>query len=347
MTTPGNDIIIGSSANETYNGLEGNDSIDGRGGNDTLFGSEGNDTLIGGEGHDRLYGGIGVDRLYGGDGNDLLSGGTDADSVFDGGAGNDLVDFSYSSHRWNVDLAQGSVLNLSVGGSETLVRIEGVLGGQGNDRIYGDGGANRLEGEGGNDLINGRAGNDVLEGERGDDVLYGESGGDRLIGGDGFDRISGGAGNDTLHGGYHLDILHGGTGSDRFVFTSTGDLPGFGGDDTGWIDVIQGFEGAGPIFGIPGGQPSTVSHDRIDVSAIDANTAANGDQDFTFHGVQSTAQGVSKGAGALWVRSSGEDTYLYGNTDGDSEIEFKVRIIDGATPASAYQAGPVGNDLIL
>jgi Ca2+-binding RTX toxin-like protein len=320
MATSGSDVIHGDEADNVIHGL---------GGNDTLYGDDCNDLLFGGAGNDRLIGGEGVDTM-------------------DGGAGWDRVDYSYSSGGWSIDLAADSATSLSGSTVEAIISIERVYGSQGNDRIYGDGLGNDLEGENGHDRIYGRGGGDMLEGENGNDRLDGGSGNDTLVGSDGADTLVGGSGNDVLNGGYLGDTLHGGAGSDLFVFTSTGDSPGYGGDDTGWIDVIQGFDGAGSWIALPGG--GTIDQDRIDLSAIDANTSAGagGNQAFTFHGVQTLAQGLSKGAGALWLSTSGSDTYLNGNTDTDSEIEFVVRIADGSTKASSYAAGfTSGSDFIL
>jgi len=62
--------------------------------------------------------------------------------------------------------------------------------------------------------------NSVLLGGRGDDKLYGGSGNDILIAGEGSQYLNGGAGNDTLIGGVGADILDGGGGTaDVFVYT--------------------------------------------------------------------------------------------------------------------------------
>jgi Ca2+-binding RTX toxin-like protein len=52
---------------------------------------------------------------------------------------------------------------------DTLINIENLLGGSGNDTLGGNANDNRLEGNGGNDLLIGAAGNDVLVGGAGDD----------------------------------------------------------------------------------------------------------------------------------------------------------------------------------
>ncbi len=66
--TGGNDLLLGTNADDTLNGGSGDDCIVGGGGNDTLNGGPGNDILIGGAGNDDLNGGGGKDTCYGGSG---------------------------------------------------------------------------------------------------------------------------------------------------------------------------------------------------------------------------------------------------------------------------------------
>ncbi len=59
--TPGNDTIVGTSADDVISGAGGNDSLQGGLGDDEIYGGDGNDTLAGGIGFDYLYGGAGND----------------------------------------------------------------------------------------------------------------------------------------------------------------------------------------------------------------------------------------------------------------------------------------------
>ncbi|MBB4193074.1 Ca2+-binding RTX toxin-like protein/formiminotetrahydrofolate cyclodeaminase [Rhizobium aethiopicum] len=140
-------------------GTVGNDTVTGTGGNDTLYGDAGNDTLFGNDGNDILIGGDGDDALRGGTGDDNLAGGAGLDS-FDGGSGFDTADFSYSTAAWTLDLQQGKAL--SSGTTETMVSIEALMGGTGDDILVGSSGANRLEGYLGNDTLTGGAGDDAF-----------------------------------------------------------------------------------------------------------------------------------------------------------------------------------------
>lgn len=52
-----NELMLGTSLNQTIDGKNGDDCIVGGGGNDTLYGNNGNDVLVGGPGSDTLDGG--------------------------------------------------------------------------------------------------------------------------------------------------------------------------------------------------------------------------------------------------------------------------------------------------
>ncbi len=85
-----------------------------------------------------------------------------------------------------------------------LYSIENIIGSNFNDTIHGRNSAN--------DILIGGAGNDSLYGEKGDDILSG---------GAGNDELNGGAGNDVLLVSGGNDRLLGGTGSDVFKFESS------------------------------------------------------------------------------------------------------------------------------
>ena len=163
----GNDTISGAAGNDTLEGGAGNDRMDGGAGIDTLGFSaaaapltidlsntgaqntgEGWDTLvnfenvIGGSGNDDIRGNHLANRLQGGHGDDTLTGGG-GDDTLDGGAGRDMADFSHLSGPVMVNLITGSATGE---GTDTLVSIEGVIGGSGDDRLSGDGACQRPAG---------------------------------------------------------------------------------------------------------------------------------------------------------------------------------------------------------
>ena len=79
------------------------------------------------------------------------------------------------------------------------------------------------------------------------------------------------------------------------------------------------FEGVG----IAGG-------DRIDLSGIDANANAAGNQAFVFGGT---------GIGRVSLVNSGSNTLVRCNTDADAAFELEIVIEDGTALATAYRAG--------
>lgn len=200
--------------------------------------------------------------------------------------------------------AKGSIL-LSGGGAD-VVTNDGHLGGLaqlggGNDVYHGENGSvsGAVWGQSGNDLLAGGASADVLGGGSGDDTLIGGAGADTLTGSTGGDRISGGAGDDV------------------FRFAAAGEASG---------DAIVASGGALAFAGagVAGG-------DRIDVSAIDANTTLAGVQHFTF--------GTTQGLGELWAVDVGDITHIRGNTAGGSAPEFDLAINDGAGVHASDYAG--------
>ncbi|HEY8189377.1 MAG TPA: calcium-binding protein, partial [Micavibrio sp.] len=92
-------------------------------------------------------------------------------------------------------------------------------GEQGQDFLYS---IENIIGSNFNDVIHGRnSANDILIGGAGNDSLYGEKGDDILSGGLGNDELNGGAGNDVLLVGGGKDRLSGGAGSDVIKFEAS------------------------------------------------------------------------------------------------------------------------------
>jgi serralysin len=138
-----------------------------------------------------------------------------------------------------------------------------------------------------------------LNGTFGHDSLSGQAGNDLLLGGQGFDRLDGGAGNDTLVSGGGQDVITGGTGADLFRFTNWSD------SDAGLQrDLITDF--------------SRAEGDRIDLSAIDANSRLSGDQAFAFIGDAS----FGRVAGQLRVAGG----IVQADVDGDGVADMEIAI---------------------
>lgn len=170
-----------------------------------------------------------------------------------------------------------------------------------NDKAYGYGGKDTFKGGAGNDVLNGGDGNDTLIGGGGDDRLIGGSGNDNLKGGGGDDTLSGGTGKDTLNGGKGADLLTGGGDADKFVYTALGDST----QKASGRDTITDFKNA----------------DRIDMSAIDANTTRGGNQSFEFVGDKFT-----KTAGEIIAVLKGDTTFIRADVDGDGKSDFSIAV---------------------
>ncbi|MCW5734550.1 MAG: type I secretion C-terminal target domain-containing protein, partial [Enhydrobacter sp.] len=74
--------------------------------------------------------------------------------------------------------------------------------------------------------------------------------------------------------------------------------------------------------------------DRIDVSALDADTTVAGDQAFAFFSERDVFSGAFANAAALFFEQS---TYtLFGNVDADGAADFSIRLagVDTLTPGA-------------
>ncbi len=166
--TDGDDVLVGSAVADTLSGGDGDDEIFGLAGDDVLNGDDGDDTLHGGDGNDVIAGGAGDDSLSGEAGDDVFVAG-EGDDEIDGGADIDTVDYSADASGVTADLALGEAFGDDIG-SDTLVDIENLTGGAGDDTLIGDDAANVLAGGAGDDTLVAGAGDDV-EGGAGDDLI--------------------------------------------------------------------------------------------------------------------------------------------------------------------------------
>ena len=153
-----------------------------------------------------------------------------------------------------------------------------------------------------NKTLIGSAVNDTLSGGNGNDILKGFTGNDSLNGGYGADTLVGGDGADTLTGGLGGDILTGGAGNDIFKYNALAD---FDGQD--YDDKITDF----------------AAGDKIDLSAIDADSRQAGNQAFSFLGSKDIEEigGSFTGRGAELYYSSG---VLRADINGDQFADFSI-----------------------
>lgn len=251
-----------------------------------LIGSPFDDELIGSSADDSIFGGGGNDTLSGLGGNDTLDGGEGAD-VMNGGSGNDTADYS---ERWNgVFVHTDGVANDGEAGEGDNVGtdVEILVGGYGNDTLWGNAALNTLIGNDGDDDLWGDGGDDVLDGGLGSDSLRGGAGLDTAsyasrvnavfasldgIRNDGevgendllslVENLAGGAGNDSLTGNGAVNRLYGNGGSDTLYghgqndYLATGDGNDYadGGDgddhvyDTTGDDQVRGGAGNDTVY---------------------------------------------------------------------------------------------------
>jgi Ca2+-binding RTX toxin-like protein len=354
--TSGDDVLTSrytTAVNETFYGYDGNDFIDGGLGADRMVGGAGHDTYLvdntgdtvvenanegfdtvrvsfsytipanvevleltgtspinatGSSADDRLFGNSARNILWGHEGNDIL----------DGRAGNDIMVGGTGNDTYYVDSYGDLVVEYAGQGDEDWVatplsytldpNIESLalLGpgdkdGTGNEldnALHGNGYANVLTGAGGNDRLYAGNGNDVLRGNDGNDVLDGDFGDDILVGGTGLD---------THSGGY---------GGDLFVWASENET----GLTPGTADVITDF--------------NIAQGDRIDLSGIDANAYANGDQAFTFIG-NSPFSGTP---GEINYVYAGGDTIIQLQTGTSADVEAVIRVAGIQVPDASWFA---------
>jgi Ca2+-binding RTX toxin-like protein len=278
--------LFGGDGDDLLQGMAGNDQLYGGAGNDALLGGAGIDNLDGGEGNDwAVYAGstsavqvnlatkvlsggdaagdilVSIENLQGSDyadtlagdaGDNMLQGGLGNDTL-NGGSGSDTAVYWSLSATVNANLAAG-VATASATDVDTLVSIENLIGGSGNDIFVGNDLGNRLDGGAGNDTLTGGKGDDIyVIDSAGDNVVEltdegvdtveasiaytagtnienikltgssnidgtGNSGNNKLVGNIGNNVLAGGGGNDDLDGGAGNDALVGGEGADSFRF---------------------------------------------------------------------------------------------------------------------------------
>jgi Ca2+-binding RTX toxin-like protein len=319
-----------------------------------------------------VSGTAGDDMLTGGHGNNTFVVNTKGDVVTEAqDAGYDNV--RSSIHKYTLtdnverlelvgtaDNGYGNKLDNTIVGNDGANTINGF---HGQDSVFGGAGDDVLRGAHGNDVLDGGAGDDTMQGGFGSDryivdsshdvivedaghaidtveasVSYtlpdnveilllmgtdnlsgtGNEGNNQIIGTIGDNVLRGQGGDDVLEaGGGGADLMIGGTGADTFRFVQ---LDGSGASFAD-ADVIRDF--------------SSLEGDKVDLSAIDSDVVAAGDQAFTFLGHHA----FTRHAGELrWQHFSG-DTYVEGDVNGDTLIDFVIKLHG--------KMDPVDTDFIL
>ena len=303
-------------------------------GNFAGTGNAANNVLTGGVGNDTLDGGGGADIMTGGKGNDTYVIDNPGDVVIElPGEGIDTVRTTLAAYGLG-----GTLENLIFTGTGLFRGVGNTL----DNRITGGPGNDTLFGLAGNDTLDGGAGADTMTGGYGDDTFVVDDIGDVIIefAGAGTDTVLtsllnytlanaldnltfigsghfsgtgnalnniliGGAGNDTLTGGGGADTITGGAGIDTFVFRSPAES-----------SVTAAGQATITDF-------SAVLNERIDLSQIDADTNAAGDQAFHFIG----SAAFSTASGELRSEMVGGNTLISGDVNGDGQADFAIRLL--------------------
>ena len=281
--------IAGSDAGETLTGTAGDDILDSKGGNDTLYGLDGKDILFGGTGADTLVGG------------------TDNDTYF-------------------VDNAGDKVVELSGGGTDTVISSRLYALGDNVERLILTG-ADNISGTG-NALNN---------------VITGNDGNNRLSGGDGNDGLAGGLGNDILDGGKGADILKGGAGDDRYYVENTGDAIteySNAGNDTVFANINYTLGANVENLVLTGVNNRSGAGNALD-NMITGNSGAN-----VLHGGDGNDV-INGGLGLdIMYGGTGNDSFYVDNT-GDKVIEYTGQGNDTVISSIDYTLGGALENLTL
>ncbi|MBE1282469.1 MAG: hypothetical protein GJ676_04080 [Rhodobacteraceae bacterium] len=329
-----NAINLGA-GNDTFRGSSANDRVHGGKGNDVLYGNEGRDRLTGGQGRDSYFGGAGDDEFH------LLNGETVDGEVFDGGAGNDILQINGSANFKSLDLsASTSVEEIDFGSGF-------FKGTNGSDNIDISGVSkftlfsNAINLGAGDDTFRGSSVNDRVHGGKGNDVLFGNDGRDKLTGGHGRDSYFGGADDDEFHllngETVNNEVFDGGTGNDSLEINGVAHFKSL--DLSASTSVEEINFGSGFFKGTDG-------DDTIDISGVttftlfsNAITLEDGDDTFQGAVTNDRVQGgdgedeLFGNAGRDRLQGGNDDDILDGGADDD-------RLIGGnGTDTFIYNSG--------
>jgi Ca2+-binding RTX toxin-like protein len=248
-----------------------------------------------------IYGGHGVDNLTGGDGVDVFlfegSRWGPHDRV-DGGGGRDSLTISGGSGLTHIEFGADSFTNI-----ESISLNNRYASDPSQKPSYDIVLHNGNVAPGATLIVNGSSipleqvvnidGRGVRDGNL---ILFGGGGHDVMLGGEGADLLIGSGG---------ADALTGGAGADTFRYDSASDSV------AGREDLIGDFQSGS---------------DRFDLSRVDADSGAPGDQAFTWIG-SNAFTGV---AGELRTYEQGGYRWIEGDTDGDGDGDLVIALQPGA-----------------
>ena len=338
-------VDMGDDEVENVRGSTHDDVLTGNSRENSLWGLGGNDELDGGRRDDMLSGGAGDDMLDGGDGD---GGGLDAmDNVLGDTASyaGSMMGVTVRLHNgtamggdakgdtWNLsetveytdgdeEMAEATVADIeNLTGSANADILAGdlrdnlIMGGGGDDKIYGGPNPADADKEGNSGLTNadtlhGGGGNDMIFGGGGDDILRGDAGDDMLIGGPGADEFYGGAGSDLIY-------------ADTMDTTIVGDVAV---DDDGTTDIDESGAMAGDV--------DTVSFARVEDETIGENASDR----WTLGEEAMGIENVIGTQGDDFIGGDANDNVIEGGEGADN--------MDGGGPAGdAIPMGSIGDTL--
>ncbi|HEX4738402.1 MAG TPA: hypothetical protein VH331_12660, partial [Allosphingosinicella sp.] len=338
----------------------------------SLTGNGLGNVIVGGPGNDTLSGSDGDDTFVGNAGNDTL----------DGGAGSDTVDYSVEAGGGDVIANLRSVGIFGSGGLiigadqardtygniDTLVSIENVKTGSGNDTVYGDSGANRIETGAGDDSLLGGGGADTLIGGPGNDTYYIRAADGAFIGtiveqpGEGTDAVNTDLAVFSLAGIANVEWLIGVNPAGQ---TLTGNELDNSISATSGNDIIDGGLGADLMAGGPGNdiyyvdnvgdvvtEAANAGTDEVRTTLSSYTLPANVEN---LTGLLDTGQTlIGNSLDNVITGGTGNDTILIGNGGNDHAIggegddTFFVAVgTFGATHQHVVEGGPGTNVLQL
>ncbi|MCH8617149.1 calcium-binding protein [Sphingomonas sp. SM33] len=342
-------VLTGTAGDDELNGGDGDDIIDGLAGNDSISGGLGSDHLIGGLGDDYLLEGFEDNGPF-------------SDDTYDGGDGNDRLNYFNLSGGVTVDLRITGPQNTGVTGNDTLIGIEHITATNFDDNLTGNDSGNwlwslsgndTLAGNGGDDLFTVGQGNKIIDGGTGTDTveildqaffqLYTEDGitlslakqgtvqatevGDWTL--TNIENLGGWYGNDHLTGDGKANVLLGGQGNDTLVGGAGNDiLAGDGstditGDNSGAITVVYDPDWEG-------------GHDYLD--------GGDGNDTLIGGGGNDTLAGGT-GADSM-TGGTGDDAYFVGNAF-DQVVENASQGTDTVNTTISYVLGNNVENLTL
>jgi Ca2+-binding RTX toxin-like protein len=337
----GDDSVRGGSGLDRLFGGIGDDYLMGGGNGDELKGDAENDTLDGGTGSDTMTGGSGDDHYF-------VDQATDQIIELEGG-GNDSLETS-------VDYQLNDVAEIETLTTTDRAGTAGIdfIGSRWANTIEGNAGGNRLDGAQGYDKMSGFGGDDIyivdgdfdevfeavgggkdtvlvrgnesfavvtfklpdaseveilatsdilrdlpinIIGNKNANSLAGNLGRNTLDGRGGRDTIKASSDDDKIIGGKGADLMKGGGGADKFIFKAIKES----GLTSATRDIIIDFK---------------INVDKLDLSAIDANSGTGARDHFSFIG-----KSVFGSAGQVRATQSGDDTIISLNTDTDTKAE--------------------------